>query len=203
MGNTSNTPQYPSEAFNLLSTVMKQRSFLDKEGLGNEVPFFIYDYAPKFANEMEKLPEQLEKELAKESIRLISIGLYDLSIELIENRGIWEQLIESEADLSKGELLELLQGVLDVDSHIVPAIEERLDNQAFDILCLHQIGAVFPYIRSHTILNNLQRVMKSKPTLILFPGEYSHSNLEGSKLSIFGVVTDDNYYRAFNIKNFG
>ena len=61
------------------------------------------------------------------------------------------------------------------------------------------VGEVFPYIRSHTVLNNLQSTAKEKPTIMFFPGEYRQSAEKGSSLNLFGKLLDDNYYRAFNI----
>ena len=61
------------------------------------------------------------------------------------------------------------------------------------------VGEVFPYIRSHTVLNNLQSTAKDQPTVMFFPGEYKHSLEEGASLDLFGILHDDKYYRAFNI----
>ena len=71
--------------------------------------------------------------------------------------------------------------------------------QAFDILFITGVGEVFPYIRSHTVLNNLQSTAKDHPTLMFFPGEYTHSLETGASLDLFGRLHDDKYYRAFNI----
>jgi hypothetical protein len=67
------------------------------------------------------------------------------------------------------------------------------------VLFLLGIGEVYPYIRSHTVLNNLQSVLKSHPLVLFFPGEYSHSLEEGASLDLFGRIHDDKYYRASNI----
>jgi hypothetical protein len=49
-----------------------------------------------------------------------------LSIELLKNRGIWEQVLKVEAIASKDEIKELLQGVLDPEKHLVPAIAQQI-----------------------------------------------------------------------------
>ena len=69
----------------------------------------------------------------------------------------------------------------------------------YDVLFLCGIGEVFPYIRSHNVLNNLQSTAKDKPTVLFFPGEYRHSLAQGASLELFGLLHDDKYYRAFNI----
>ena len=73
------------------------------------------------------------------------------------------------------------------------SFDDRL-NISIDIF-LTGIGLVFPFIRSHNILNNLQSVAKESPTVAFFPGDYN-----GHTLNLFGLLKDDNYYRAFNIE---
>ena len=104
-----------------------------------------------------------------------------------------------EQDISKEQLKELLQNVLDSEAHLIPEISRVLDKNLFDILFITGIGEVFPYIRSHNVLNNLQSTAKDKPTVMFFPGEYTHSLVSGASLDLFGVLHDDKYYRAFNI----
>jgi hypothetical protein len=104
--------------------------------------------------------------------------------------------------IDKAELLELLQGVLDTQDHLIPAIAQRLASNAYDVLFLTGIGEVFPYIRSHNVLNNLQSTAKDKPTVMFFPGSYTHSLASGAELVLFGTLSDDKYYRAFNIEHY-
>jgi hypothetical protein len=51
------------------------------------------------------------------------------------------------------------------------------------------------------VLNNLQTVVTAKPTLVFFPGDYKQSGTTGSSLVLFGRLKDDNYYRAFDIRD--
>jgi hypothetical protein len=120
----------------------------------------------------------------------------------LKARGIWHEILEQESSLSKDELRELLQGVLDPAAHIIPAIVEKMSQNEFDCMFITGVGEVFPYIRSHTVLNNLQSVAKDKPTVMFFPGEYRHTAEEGTSLELFGRLRDDKYYRAFNIYHY-
>lgn len=187
------------ERFQHLFTVISGQRFLNKQGLGNEVPFFICPFRPEEANEMEKLRRQLVNRLEQAGIRILEINLYDLSIEILKNREIWEQILDMEASVSKDQFKELLQGVLDPESHLTPAIAGKLRDADFDVLFLSGVGEVFPYIRSHNVLNNLQSTAKDKPTIMFFPGAYTHSLESGASLDLFGRLHDDKYYRAFNI----
>ncbi len=182
----------------LLSVISGQR-FLQKQGIGNEVPFFICPYKPEESIQMDLLQRQLINQLSQTGVRVLEINLYDLSIEILKARGIWEQILEMEASVSKDQLKELLQGVLDTEAHLAPAMAAKLANTEFDVLFLTGVGEVFPYIRSHNVLNNLQSTAKEKPTVIFFPGDYTHSLESGASLELFEKLHDDKYYRAFNI----
>lgn len=185
--------------FQHLLDVISGPRFLKMQGLGNEVPFFICPYKPEMAVDMEKVQRQLVNRLEQSGITVLEINLYDLSIELLKEREIWDQVLEMESGVSKDELKELLQGVLDTESYLTPAIAQKISGASYDVLFLSGVGEVFPYIRSHNVLNNLQSTAKEKPTLMFFPGDYIHTLEAGSKLVLFGRLEDDKYYRAFNI----
>lgn len=182
-----------------LYRVVSSSRFLEKQGIGNEVPFFICPYRPEEAVEMDRIRRQLINRLNQTGIRILEINLYDLSMELLRKRDLWEEIMTSEEEVSKDELLETLQNVLDSEDHLIPAIAEKISRSEFEAMIISGVGEVFPYIRSHNVLNNLQSTAKDKPTVMFFPGAYTHSLGAGSSLDLFGRLRDDKYYRAFNI----
>ena len=190
------------ERYDHLISVISSERFLKMQGLGNEVPFFICPFKPQEFNDMSMLYTQLFKTLHNKGISVLRINLYDLTIEILKERGIWDRIIESEQTTSKDELKELLQSVLDPESHLIPAIAKKMDEREFDVMFITGVGEVFPYISSHTVLNNLQSTAKDKPTIMFFPGEYKQSLEDGASLDLFGRLFDDKYYRAFNIYHF-
>src|SRR3954468_12590388 len=84
-----------------LRDVISSQRFLHKQGLGNEVPFFICPYPARDAVEMQRNTKQLTKLLATRGIVVLEIDLYDLTIELLQKREIWERLLEVEESVSK------------------------------------------------------------------------------------------------------
>jgi len=187
------------EAYVHLSDVVASERFLSNQGLNNEVPFHICPYDQAIQDDINQLIKQLVNYLNDAGVRVLEINLYDMAIELLKADGDWQWLIENETTMTRDELKEELQGILDIETAITPAIAERMESQEFDILMLTGVSEVFPYIRSHNILNNLQKRAKDKPTLMFFPGEYQHSLESGASLVLFGKLQDDKYYRAFNI----
>lgn len=189
-----------AQRFDRLYALFASQRFLKLQGIGNEVPFFICPYAPAEAVAMQQLARQLANKLAVDKgIRVLQIDLYDLAVELLQERDVWEQLLEIEAETPKDALLETLQNMLDPELHLAPAIAARMAAHPHDILFLTGTGEVFPYIRSHNVLNNLQSYAKQHPTVLFFPGTYVHSVETGASLDLFGVLHDDKYYRAFNV----
>ena len=200
--------------FDHLVRVIGSERFLLMRGLNNDLPFYICEYHAGEATEMQRLQRQLINTLQNLSVpalsgrgvKVLDINLYDLCIELLKAREgsaagsrLWDEILAVEADTEKDGLLELLQNVLSIKEYLIPAIAERLQQTEFDVLFLSGIGEIFPYIRSHNVLNNLQSTAKTKPTVLFFPGEYRHSLEQGASLELFGLLHDDKYYRAFNI----
>lgn len=188
----------PQRYQRLLALIGSER-FLKMQGLGNEVPFFICPYPASDAVAMDRLARQLASKLSQQGVQVLEINLYDLGIELLQARGIWEDVLAVEPTVTKAEFMELLHGVLDPEQYLVPAIAERMRASVFDVIFLTGVGEVFPYIRSHNVLNNLQSTAKDHPTVMFFPGNYTQSLESGASLDLFGRLHDDKYYRAFNI----
>ncbi|MHC8367559.1 DUF1788 domain-containing protein [Pseudomonas sp. ZT5P21] len=200
--------------FEHLVSVMSGQRFLEMRGLNNDLPFYICEFKAAEAFEIQRMQRQLINTLAGlrvdclqgRGVTVLEINLYDLTIELLKARegsepgmSVWDQVQRDEQGYEKEALLELLQGVLDIKEHLIPAIGERIAQADYDVLFLSGIGEVFPYIRSHNVLNNLQSTAKDNPTVLFFPGEYRHSLEQGASLELFGLLHDDKYYRAFNI----
>lgn len=192
----------PKQRFDHLLRVLASTRFLEKQGLGNEVPFFICPFPPEDAFVTERDRQQLIKRLGDVNVRVLEVNLYDLAVGLMKARDIWEQVLEMEPSVSKGEIMDLLQGVLDPEAHLIPGIADAMAGTPHDVLFLSGVGEVYPFIRSHSVLNNLQSTAKEKPTVMFFPGNYTHAQATGASLELFGRLHDDKYYRAFNIMNY-
>lgn len=188
-------------AEHLFKVVTSQR-FLTKQGLGNEVPFFICPYPAEEGLSMVEDRLDLVTRIAHAGIAVLDLSLYDLSLGILEERGILDQILEIEPETDKGEIRELLQSVLDPKANLIPRIGDAIQAAPHDVIFLSGVGEVYPYVRSHNVLNNLQSTAKDKPTVLFFPGSYTHALATGASLDLFGRLHDDKYYRAFNILNY-
>ena len=190
------------ERFEHLLAVISGQRFLNKQGLGNEVPFFLCAFDPAQAVEMARMQRQLIKTLAEHGIPVLEINLYDLCVEILKRRNLWDRILEKEPGIDKDQLKELLQGPLDPERHLIPAIAEKMRAAEFRVMFITGVGEVYPWIRSHTVLNNLQSTAKDQPTVMFFPGTYTQSLEKGASLDLFGRLHDDKYYRAFDIDQY-
>lgn len=188
-------------AEHLYRVVISER-FLTKQGLGNEVPFFICPFPAEEGLTMIEDRKDLVTRIKHAGFKVLDINLYDLALEILAEREILDQVLEIEPDSEKAEIKELLQGVLDPQAHLIPKIGEAIEATPHDVIFLSGVGEVYPYIRSHNVLNNLQSTAKEAPTVLFFPGSYTHALATGASLDLFGQLHDDKYYRAFNILNY-
>ena len=190
---TYNTPQHFESLFKILSS----NRFLNKEGLGGELPFFIHSFPVIKQALVDTNIQSLIKRLQNEGIDILEIHLYQLCVDILKKENLFEQIVNQEKNLPKQRLLRVLSGPLNIDSVVIPEIHKRLAASTAKIIFLTGIGAAFPIIRSHTILNNLQTLVGDLPLVMFFPGTYNNQSL-----TLFDRLKDDNYYRAHNLNDY-
>ena len=66
--------------------------------------------------------------------------------------------------------------------------------RAGDVLLLTGVGAVFPFMRVHNLLEKLQPRIGDIPIVVLYPGAYT-----GYDIKLFDLLPANPYYRAFNM----
>lgn len=185
----------------LLFRVLSSDRFLNMEGLNNELPHFIYDYDPAWSTFVREMHDQLIKRLKTQGISVLSINLFDLCVDLLTQRNVWPRVLQAEEDMDKADFLTLLQNMLDPEKHMAPEIAQRVTeaDPKPQIIFLTGVGEVFPYVRSHTVLNNLQSSLPRTPLVMFFPGRYEVTDSQGAALVLFGRLKDDSFYRAKRI----
>ncbi len=64
-----------------------------------------------------------------------------------------------------------------------------------DVLLLSGVGEVYPFMRVHSLLEELQTSYDDiPPIVVMYPGSF-----DGRALILFNEFTPNEYYRAFNI----
>lgn len=183
-----------TDKFDHLYKVISSEDFLTMKSLGGEIPFFISAYNAEQENHVKENIRLLTKKLEASGVTVLELNLYDIVCDLLEEKGGIEKMFQFEKSKAKDKFFRALQSSLNIHEVLMPHIKNLITESDARVYFLTGIGLVYPYIRSHNILNNLQNIAKIAPTIAFFPGEYN-----GHSLNLFGLLKDDNYYRAFNI----
>ncbi len=169
---------------------------LSNKGLGNEIGFWIFDYPPEREMEVRSfidsvlLPGMAKRQPA---LRPAVVNLFNLIIELLEDRKLFDRVLDIQATKGDAAALTALRPVLKEDK-LAERIASQIDFDQVDMLLLTGVGAAYPMLRSHTLLAGLQATMKDKPVVMFYPGRY-----DGFSLRLFNKLADDHYYRAFRL----
>lgn len=180
--------------FDHIYKVISSRGFLTMESLGGEIPFWISAYNPRQEVQVATNIRHLQTKLKNNGVQAHVVNLFDLMVKLIDRHLVLHKLDTIEARKTKHQFKKALRSTINIHQRLIPEIKVEVEQAQAHVLLLCGVGAVFPIMRSHTILNNLQSSIKEIPTVMFFPGNYT-----GRSMQLFGLLKDDNYYRAFNI----
>ncbi len=170
--------------------------FLKNQGLGNEIGFWIFDYPPEREMDMRSfLNGTIMPNLAKyqPAIKAVTVNLFDLVIGQLEDRNLLDKAIEMQTTQGDAKALESLRRVLKED-RLAEKLVADLDIANIDLVILSGVGAVYPMLRTHTLLSALHPYMKDTPLIMMYPGKY-----DGYSLRLFNKLAEDHYYRAFRL----
>jgi hypothetical protein len=170
--------------------------FLQNRGLGNEIGFWIFEYPPEQELLMrETLEKVIEPGLQRHvpSLRHARVNLFELVIELLESRKLLDKVIALQAQKGNDAALTALKGVLNQEKLAQRIVAQHRPDE-LDLMLFTGVGAAYPLVRSHSLLNALHPLMKNTPLLVFFPGRY-----DGYSLRLFNKLSDDHYYRAFRL----
>ena len=189
-----------------LFKTLSHPNFLTMKGLANEVPIFIQTYEPEQEDALRRMVESLAIRLQNTGITLKSLDLFELVLEELEEHDILQGLLESEATSEREDVLETLQNYSDPKTHMIPRLIRAIDGDGSQLTLVTGPGRIFPFLRTHTILESLQPAMFRHPVVIFFPGEYAQDPTGGSHLRLFGSIPspriNNPYYRATNLDHY-
>jgi hypothetical protein len=180
----------------ILPLIMDER-FRKNKGLGNEIGFYIFDYAPKdeliVREHLAFLKQKVNTDSTK--ITLKEFDLYEIILKIFSDKGYLEKVFAMEKEKSTVAILTPLKKTLRLTQKNDLVVDHIRENtRPHDIVFLTGVGKVWPVIRSHSILNALHAVIEDVPLIMFYPGTYS-----GQDLHLFDEISDQNYYRAFKL----
>lgn len=186
------------EEIDKLEKLILSENFTNHRWLGNEIPFYIFDYNPKLELLVREQVEFIIKRCNNRfSNKIVNFDLYDILLStFIQNWVLFEDICELEKETN--ELNSFITTLTSFTNwwfswnQIIDYIVESSKN--YEIVFLTWVGKIRPIFRSHTILNRLHNYLASKNLVMFFPWEYN-----SVELKLFWKFKDDNYYRAFRL----
>lgn len=178
-------------SLNRVSSRLSEEAFLTNKGLSNEVGIHVFCYDPKDELTVREYFTGL-KEKEDVPFRLIERDLYEIFLEICEEKRILKGIPNMEDRKGKEYLSEQLQKVAPPEAFVEKMKYEP--HEKGDVLVISGVGKVYPFMRSHKILDNIQHIFSDIPVLMLYPGTFN-----GQDLGLFGKFLDGHYYRAFNL----
>lgn len=166
------------------------------QNLGGELPLFIQQIPVSKQSELKYQANRLVSHLAKQGKKAIVIDLFCLSIKILDKEGVLQTLLEEEKELDSDTILSTLDSILDIKEVVIPRINDVIKDNELDFVLITGVGRVYPFLRSHSILNNIEGIANRCNIILFFPGNYN--NLQ---LSLFGIISDENYYRGHNLSD--
>ncbi len=173
---------------------LQQQDFLENKGLGNEIGFFTFCYDASLELQTRAFVADLAADAAEGKLpcNLMVKNLYDVFLGILDSKHILQAVPKQELkrgsehqrrQLAKIATPEAFANALSYEPH-----------QAGDVLMLTGVGEIYPFLRVHTLLDNLHVSFSDIPVIVMYPGRFN-----GQQFSLFGRFGDGNYYRAFDI----
>lgn len=168
--------------------------FLHNRGLGNEIGFFTFCYDASLELRAREFFAQLEAESANGALpcNLIVRNLYDTFLGLLEKKRILAAVPKQEARRGSDHLLKRLRSIATPEALAAELAYEP--HQPGDVLLFTGVGEIYPFLRVHTLLDNMHVAFGDIPVVVAYPGRFN-----GQSFSLFNMLDDGNYYRAFDI----
>lgn len=166
-------------------------NFLANRGLSNEVGIHVFKYEPQYEPIVRGYIERLVS-TPSDDYRVIERDMYKILLEILEEKRVLGTVPSLEEKKGKDYLLSQLQKIATQGEFLDRMKYEP--HQRGDVLFLTGVGKVYPFMRSHKMLDCMQQEFSDIPIVMFYPGEFN-----GQSLILFGKFHDGNYYRAFNL----
>lgn len=170
-------------------------AFLQGKGLGNEIPFYAFDYPPQRELEVRAHIAFLLAQIPKRrpGLRFVHINLFELIVRHLKNRGFYEKALVMQKQKGDEATLKALAAPLDAGK-LAAVFADEAKPVDHDLVLVSGVGSAYPLLRTHNLLNNLHHHLGSTPLILFYPGVY-----DGQSLRLFGTLQDKPYYRAFRL----
>lgn len=175
-------------------------ALLGRNGYMMRSQLYILDYDPCQKSYAADLIRAIcSDDLPSRGVAPLDINLYDIVLRHLDEQGLWDALVEAEAVTPREDLIEMLQDTVGISEVVAPAVNEAIaSTEGIDIAFITGVGETYPYIRTHTLLEEINSPV---PVVIVFPGRFERHSDGSTSLNILGLDqgSTGGYYRATRV----
>ena len=174
--------------------------FLNGEGIGNEIPCYIFDYDEEDELEVRSHISWMMKRFSTNhaDINVLHIDLLQVVTDYLKEQNLFQQVIEMQEKHGDASSIEALKGPLATDK-IKNYISEIYSPCEKDLLLMSRVGSAWPMLQAYSLLNCLHGIIEQTPLVMFYPGSF-----DGVTLKLFEKHNSSStdlgtrpYYRAF------
>lgn len=179
------------ERLDNLRTLIQTPEFLEGKGLSNEVNIRIFCYDPKDEMTIRHFTRKLVEDKSL-SCHLIEYNLYEVFLSICDDKRITDKIEGLEEKKGTQFILSQFEKMINNTAYIEKMRYEP--HQSGDVILITGVGAAYPFIRVHALLEAMQPHFSDVPILVMYPGVY-----DGRYVKLFNKLEPNPYYRAFNV----
>jgi len=184
-----------TERLNEILPRVTSDEFLQGKGIGNEIAFHIFDYLPEHELAVREHIQFLLKRIPQErpGTRVKHVDLLDFVVDHLRQRNLLDKAFVLQKQKGDAFLRKFMETILHPEK-LIGVFADFAHPGQHDLVLVSGVGSVYPFLRAHTLLNNLHTVMGKTPLVLFYPGRYDQQSLK-----LFNRLNNDNYYRAFKL----
>ena len=101
--------------------------------------------------------------------------LFRVMIRYLEELNLLDRAFEMEAQKGSEALWKALSASVKPERFVKTILTNQFDFTQCDLILLNGVGNVWPWVRAHSLLNNLQQITGDVPLVLFYPGKYDGS----------------------------
>ena len=179
------------ERLDNLKELIQHSDFLEGKGLSNEVNIRIFCYDPKDEMIVRHFTEKLVTDQSL-NCRLIEYNLYSVFLSICDDKRITDRIAGQEEKRGRQFIMSQLERMANNTAFIKKMLETP--HKTGDVILITGVGAAYPFIRVHSLLDAMQPYFTDVPILVMYPGTF-----DGRYVRLFDQMKANPYYRAFNV----
>lgn len=180
------------ERLDNLRSLIITPEFLEGKGLSNEVNIRIFCYDPKDEMAVRCFTDKLVTDTTTLACRIKEYNLYKVFLSICDDKRITDKIAGQEEKKGKQFVLDQMKRMASNTAFISKMQYEP--HQPGDVILVTGVGAAFPFIRVHSLLEAMQPCFSDVPVLVMYPGSF-----DGRYVKLFDKLNANPYYRAFNV----